>query len=102
MKIDKLIQPVTTVSVNDGKRRTDITPSTGTDQENASVHLSSNAAKLQNIDSSSAGGSVVDTARVHEIKQAISEGNFRINPEVVADRLLETVKELIQSKKGDN
>ena len=35
-----------------------------------------------------------------EIKQAISEGSFQINPEVVADRLLETVKELIHSKKG--
>lgn len=102
MKIDKLIQPITTVSVSDGKRRTDITPNTGTDQENSSVHLSSNAAKLQSIDSSSADGSVVNIARVQEIKQAISEGNFRINPEVVADRLLETVKELIQSKKGDS
>lgn len=99
MKIDKSLQPVSTVSVSDGKRRADITPSTDASQEN-SVHLSPNAAKLQNIDSSSANGSIVNTARVAEIKQAISEGNFQINPEVVADRLLETVKELIQSKKG--
>lgn len=95
MKIDKSLQPVSTVSVSDGKRRVDITPSADASQEN-SVHLSPNAAKLQNIDSSSANGSIVNTARVAEIKQAISEGNF----EVVADRLLETVKELIQSKKG--
>ena len=99
MKIDKTLQPVSTVSVNDGKRRTDITPSTDTSQED-SVHLSPNATKLQSIDSSSANGPTVNTARVEEIKQAISEGNFKINPEVVADRLLETVKELIQSKKG--
>ncbi|WP_293008246.1 flagellar biosynthesis anti-sigma factor FlgM [Nitrosomonas sp.] len=97
MKIDKSLQPVSTVSVNDGKRRVDITPNTS--QEN-SVHLSPNAAKLQTIDSSSASGSIVNTARVQEIKQAISEGNFQINPEAVADRLLETAKELIQSKKG--
>ena len=97
MKIDKSLQPVSTVSVNDGKRRVDITPNTS--QEN-SVHLSPNAAKLQTIDSSSASGSIVTTARVQEIKQAISEGNFQINPEAVADRLLETAKELIQSKKG--
>ena len=99
MKIDKSLQPVTTVSVSDGKRRTDITPTPNTEQEN-NVHLSSNITKLQNLDSSSASGSIVNTARVQEIKQAISEGNFQINPEVVADRLLETVKELIQSKKG--
>lgn len=101
MKIDKSLQPVSTVSVNDGKRRADVTPSASASasQEN-NVHLSSNIAKLQNIDSSPASGSIVNTARVQEIKQAISEGNFQINPEVVADRLLETVKELIQSKKG--
>ncbi len=99
MKIDKSLQPVTTVSVSDGKRRVDITPTPNTEQEN-NVHLSSNITKLQNLDSSSASGSIVNTARVQEIKQAISEGNFKINPEVVADRLLETVKELIQSKKG--
>ena len=99
MKIDKSLQSVTTISVSDGKRRTDITPIPNTEQEN-NVHLSSNVTKLQNIDSSSASRSIVNTARVQEIKQAISEGNFQINPEVVADRLLETVKELMQSKKG--
>ena len=99
MKIDKSLQSVTTVSVSDGKRCTDIAPSPNIEQEN-NVHLSSNVTKLQNIESSSAGDSIVNTARVQEIKQAISEGNFQINPEVVADRLLETVKELIQSKKG--
>jgi len=99
MKIDKSLQPVSTVSVSDGKRRTDITANPSAGQEN-NVHLSPNVAKLQNVDSSSASGSIINTARVQEIKQAISEGNFQINPEVVADRLLETVKELIQSKKG--
>lgn len=99
MKIDKTLQPVSTVSVNDGKRRTDVTPATNASQED-SVHLSANIAKLQSIDSSSANDSIVNSARVQEIKQAISEGNFQINPGVVADRLLETVKELIQSKKG--
>ena len=99
MKIDKYLQPVSIVYVSDGKRRADITPNPSIGQEN-NVHLSPNIAKLQNIDSSFASDSIVNTARVQEIKQAISEGNFQINPEVVADRLLETVKELIQSKKG--
>ena len=63
MKIDKSLQPVSTVSVSDGKRRADITPSPSAGQEN-NVHLSSNVAKLQNIDSSSASGSIVNTARV--------------------------------------
>jgi len=33
-----------------------------------------------------------------EIKQAIAENRFKVNPEAVADRLLETVRELIRSK----
>ncbi len=99
MKIDKSLQSVTTVSVSDGKRRTDISSAPAAEQEN-NVHLSPNVAKLQNLDNCSANCSIVNSARVEEIKQAISEGNFQINPEVVADRLLETVKELIESKKG--
>lgn len=99
MKIDKSLQPVSTVSVSDGKRRADIIQNPSADQEN-NVHLSPNVAKLQNIDSNSASSAIINSARVQEIKQAISEGNFQINPEVVADRLLETVKELIQSRKG--
>lgn len=43
---------------------------------------------------------VVDRAKVAEVKQAISEGRFEINPDVVADRLLETVKELVLAKKN--
>lgn len=47
-----------------------------------------------------ANSRVGDNAKVAEIKQAIIEGRFKVNPEVVADRLLETVKELIQAKKN--
>ena len=101
MKIDKSLQSVTTVSLAAGKKRTDVN-SAGSDLPQVNnVHLSPNATKLQNIDSNLASGSVVNSARIQEIKQAISEGNFQINPEVVADKLLETVRELIQSKKGE-
>ena len=43
----------------------------------------------------------INSAKVAEIKQAILEGRFKVNPEAVADRLLETVKELVQSRKSD-
>jgi negative regulator of flagellin synthesis FlgM len=44
---------------------------------------------------------IIDTAKVAKIRQAIIEGRFKVNPEAVADRLLETVKELIESKKNN-
>ena len=84
----------------DGKKRTDAAPTSSIEQEN-NVHFSSNVSKLQNIDSSSTDSSIVNTARVQEIKRAISEGSFQINSEAVADQLIETAKELIQSQKGN-
>jgi negative regulator of flagellin synthesis FlgM len=41
---------------------------------------------------------IADAGKVAEIKQAISEGRFKVNSGVVADRLLETVRELIGGK----
>jgi len=64
------------------------------------VHLSPLSSQLQGIESNLANSGVVNMARVEEIKQAISDGRFKVNPEVIADRLLETVRELIQSQKG--
>ncbi|MXS86287.1 flagellar biosynthesis anti-sigma factor FlgM [Nitrosomonas sp. HPC101] len=49
---------------------------------------------------SDADNNVINTAKVAEIKQAISEGHFKVNSDVIADRLLETVKELIQHKRS--
>lgn len=37
----------------------------------------------------------VDSARIQEIKQAISEGRFKINPEAIADRLIESTRDLL-------
>lgn len=60
-----------------------------------SVDISPLSAQIQAIEARLGTGEAVDAARVAEIKQAISEGRFKVNPEVVADRLLATVKELI-------
>lgn len=39
----------------------------------------------------------VNTARIQEIKAAISEGRFKINPEAIADRLIESARDLLNS-----
>jgi c-di-GMP-binding flagellar brake protein YcgR len=40
----------------------------------------------------------ISRLKQEEIKRAISENRFKVDPEAVADRLLETVRELIRSK----
>ncbi len=70
-----------------------------TPQPGVSVDISGLSAQLQALGAQSSGGEVVDAARVSEIKLAISEGRFKVNPEVVADRLLQTVQELIVAYK---
>ena len=59
------------------------------------VDMATLSSQLQALESSLENVQVVDTARVEAIKQAISEGRFRVNPDVVADRLLAAVKELV-------
>lgn len=56
------------------------------------VDISSLSARLQEI---GAGEAPVDAQKVAEIKQAISEGRFQINPERIADGLLASVREML-------
>lgn len=56
------------------------------------VDISSLSAQLQEV---GAGDTAVDSARVAEIKQAISEGRFQINPERIADGLLASVRDIL-------
>ena len=62
-----------------------------------SVQLST---QLQSIEKKLSGVEVFDATRVEKIKQAISEGRFTVNPDKVADRLLETVRDLIRNGKS--
>jgi len=42
---------------------------------------------------------VFDAGRVSEIKQAISEGRFAINADAIADRLIASAMELVDSQR---
>ncbi|MCC6535477.1 MAG: flagellar biosynthesis anti-sigma factor FlgM [Burkholderiales bacterium] len=103
MKIDGNLRSIQSGTVSEGQARTSKsgTPSA---QPAASagprVQLSPLGSQLAGIEASLADVPVVDSQRVEEIKQAISDGRFKVNPDVIADRLLETVRELIQSQRG--
>ncbi|MEI7968422.1 MAG: flagellar biosynthesis anti-sigma factor FlgM [Betaproteobacteria bacterium] len=63
------------------------------------VAVSELGKQLQELEKQLNDVSVVDTARVDAIKQAISEGRFTVDSEVVADRLISTVKDYLLSQK---
>ena len=101
MKIDNSIKPL---ALNGAGTNRPVGKSGGEDKtaqvDSVNVQLSALSAQVQSIGSgASASESVVDAAQVAEIKQAIADGRFQINPGVIADRLLDSVKELINASK---
>jgi negative regulator of flagellin synthesis FlgM len=63
--------------------------------ESEKLSISSLSTRLNDIETKLGGAAEFDSARVQEIKQAIRDGQFKINPEAVADRLIESVKEML-------
>jgi negative regulator of flagellin synthesis FlgM len=60
------------------------------------VRLSSQG---QALAGASGTGAVFDTKKVERIKSAIADGQFKVNSEKVADGLLETVRDMLHSRK---
>ena len=60
------------------------------------VRISDLSSQLVAMESRIASDGSFDAGRVEEIKDAIREGRFKVNPEVVADKLLDSVRELLR------
>ena len=56
--------------------------------------------QLQALSGQLAETGVFDSKKVAEIKAAIASGKFQVNAEKIADGLMDTVKNLIQTRKG--
>jgi negative regulator of flagellin synthesis FlgM len=100
MKIEKTSSPSPAPKVGEtGSRastaRASDTRTGAAESSGTSVHLGTTTAQLHTIESSMANTPLMDAHKIAEIKQAITEGRFQVNSEVVADRLIDTVKELI-------
>lgn len=61
----------------------------------AKITLSDLAGQLHRIEAEMGADAPYDAARVEEIKAAIREGRFKVNAEVVADRLIQSLRELL-------
>ena len=67
-------------------------PTGKTGQESAVAKLSDQSGEL------SAPQAPLNAAKVEEIRQAIRDGSFKVNPEAIADKVIESARELVGSK----
>lgn len=95
MKIDNTIKPATGSNVPATRSRGP-EPAAGDSKNSvaADVRLSGASSQIQ----ASGERMPMDTARISEIKQAISEGRLTINAGAIADRLISTARELVDAK----
>jgi negative regulator of flagellin synthesis FlgM len=102
MKIENMLKPVGPAAVNDsgGKGKANGHGAKSVEGASEKVNLSPMSNQVKQAEASLKDVPVVDKARVEEIKQAIAEGKFKVNAEVVADRLIDTVKELLSTRKA--
>jgi negative regulator of flagellin synthesis FlgM len=67
---------------------------TPTVEASSQVDLSAAASAL----TGSSGDGSFDAGKVERIAQAIRDGNFKVNPEAIADKLIDNAKELLTRK----
>ena len=76
------------------------TPATGsTGSPGAQVQISNLSSRLAQIEKELSTSDAFDTKKVESVKQAISEGRFKVNSDQVADKLIASVRDLLGSTK---
>lgn len=101
MKIDNSTKSITGGAIREepGRAVKKSPHETSATPQGTPVQLSPLSAQLQSIQRGFADTPVIDAARVAELKEAISSGHFKVDADKVADRLLQTVQDLIAAHK---
>lgn len=61
----------------------------------STIRISDLSSRLAALETRITDGATFDAGRVEAIKSAIRDGQFKVNAEVVADRLITSVRELL-------
>lgn len=92
MKINAFeAKPVVTTPT---ERKNKLAPTSAPPESSAQVNLSAAATAV----AATAGDGSFDTRKVERIAQAIRDGKFQVNPEVIADKLIANAAELLTRK----
>ena len=95
MKINSATPSVSSTPDSGRARSPAATPQPASAGTSERVDISSLSARMQEV---GAGEAPVNAQRVAEIKTAIAEGRFQINPERIADGLLSSVREMLEHR----
>ncbi len=104
MKIENSTTTLPTSSVNEASTRAAMAKNVENakpvvaEEMGTSVSLGATTAQLRSLGANT-DAPQVDANKVAEIKRAIAEGRFQVNSGAVADRLLSSVRELIDASK---
>lgn len=96
MKIDSHPKPPPAGNIATSRPKAEVAGAKGDTAAPAQVQISTTSAQLT---AKADTGAPVNSARIAEIKQAIAEGRFKINPEAIADSLIDTARSLAQSQR---
>jgi negative regulator of flagellin synthesis FlgM len=88
--------PRYTEATSTGAARTNGTAAPAAGKEE--IRISDLAARLSALESDLSAGGAFDAAKVDRIKTAIANGEFKVNADVVADKLIQSVQELLGRK----
>ena len=77
-------------NTNSGGQTNAVSSNTKSPVESDKVTISS----ASGTDDDQAG--VIDTAKVAHVRQALQNGTYKVNPEVIADKLISNAKELVR------
>ncbi|BAL23626.1 flagellar biosynthesis anti-sigma factor FlgM [Azoarcus sp. KH32C] len=97
MKIEGTLKPVGTTTPGESRvrPRSDASSTAPSDDK---VELSSLSTSLSKAEAALSATPAVDQSRVDEIRQAISEGRFKIDANRIADGLIESVRQMLDAR----
>jgi len=98
VKIEGSVKSVGTPATGESRPRATTNGSKPAAVAGEKVELSSLSSSLARAETAMANTPTVNRARVDEIRQAISEGRFKVDAGRIADGLIEDVRQMLASK----
>lgn len=99
MKIEGGIKAVVGPQTGENRTKPEAAPQQKSGAQ-SKVELSPLSSSLAKAEAAIASTPIVDRARVDEIRQAMSEGRFQVDPGKIADGLIDSVRNMLAASSG--